>query len=230
MDDSQKNDRDVFLPGAIVVAALLIAGALVYNTGSKALPPVNVGSGTQQADLLGIGSAVLGNTDAPVTIVEFGDYQCPYCGKFFTEIEPKIRDLYIKTGKAKMVFRDFPFLGDESDLAAQGAACAGAQGKFWSYHDALYRAEIADGKENSGNITGAFLKSLADQLDLDASRFASCLDSGKYEAKVKKDYDDGVAAGVKGTPTTFVNGKELTGAVPFTDFQAAIEEALAATR
>ncbi len=234
MEDSQRNDRDVFLPGAIVVAALLIAGALIYNTGAKALPPANTAA--QIAGSAGSGSlidsddVILGNPDAPVTIVEFGDYQCPFCGKFFTDVEPLIRDQYIKTGKVKMVFRDFPFLGDESERAAEASQCAAEQGKFWAYHDNLYRAEIADGKENSGNLTAAFLASLAGRTGIDPVKFSSCLGSGTYAQEVKKDYDDGVAAGVRGTPATFVNGTPLTGAVPFAQFQAAIEEALAAKR
>lgn len=233
MEDNQKPSKDVLLPGAIIVAALLIAGSLVYKTGSNAIqPPAGLtGSiGAKTADLLDPDDVVLGNPNAPVTIVEFGDYQCPFCGKFFSEVEPRIRDQYIKTGKVKMQFRDFPFLGEESNQAASASQCAAEQGKFWAYHDLLYQTEIADGRENSGNLTGALFNSLAARLGLDQAKFSTCLASGKYNNETQKDYNDGLAAGVNGTPATFINGQMISGAVPFLQFQAAIEEALAAAR
>jgi protein-disulfide isomerase len=227
MDDSQKTDKDIFLPGAIVVAALLIAGALVYNTGSRAIMPAVNQPSSGRGDIVDADDVWLGNTSAPVTIVEFGDYQCPYCGKFFTETESQIREQYIKSGKVKMQFRDFPFLGPESDQSAQAAQCASDQGKFWLYHDALYKEEIADGHEGNGNLSLPKLKSIAQQLGMDAAKFAGCLDSGKYKTEVQNDYDDGVAAGVQGTPAVFINGKLLQGALPYSQFKTAIDEALA---
>src|SRR3989344_4780744 len=122
MDESQ-NKKDWLLPGSIIVAALLISGALVYNIGSRGLPvdqQANLAATVSPADLSD-DDVVLGNPDAPVTVVEFGDYQCPFCARFFKEVEPKIREEYIKTGKVKMIYRDFAFLGPESIDAAMAS-------------------------------------------------------------------------------------------------------------
>lgn len=233
MEDSQKPSKDFLLPASILVAAVLIAGAVIYSTGSKVVNPTADLSETigQQIpkDLID-DDVILGDPKAPVTIVEFGDYQCPFCGKFFNENEPLLREEYIKTGEVKMVYRDFAFLGPESQGAALASQCAAEQGKFWAYHDELYKAEIADRKENNGNISAVFLKSLAGKLGLDQAKFDSCLDSQKYKLEVEKDYDDGVAAGVRGTPTTFVNGKLLSGAAQYSTLKKLIDEALASSR
>lgn len=230
MDDSQKPSRDFSLPTSILVAALLIAGAVIYSTGSKTVgEPADVSAIVGQKDLAD-DDVILGDPKAPVTIVEFGDYQCPFCGRFFSQVEPMIREEYIKTGKVKMVYRDFAFLGPESQGAALASQCAAEQGKFWAYHDELYKAEIADGVEHNGNLSAVFFKSLASQLGLDGNKFNSCLDSQKYKDEVQKDYNDAVAAGVKGTPTTFVNGKLISGAVPYETIKALIEEALKLTK
>lgn len=231
MDQSQKDDKSFLLPASILVAAILISGAVVYSTGLKVSrnQPADVGA-TVDSKKLSDDDVILGNPNAPVEIVEFGDYQCPFCGRFFSEAEPRIREDYIKTGKAKMVFRDFAFLGPESKEAALASQCAAEQNKFWAYHDKLFETEIADGRENSGNLTPALFKSLASQLGLDSGKFSGCLDSQKYKAEVQKDYDDGVSAGVRGTPTTFVNGKLISGAVSYETLKSLIEEALAASR
>jgi len=226
MDDSQKSNRDVFLPGAIIVAALLIAGALVYSTGSKAVnPPLGQAVGIGDQNLID-DDVVLGDPDAPVEIVEFGDYQCPFCGRFFRDVEPRLREEYVKTGKAKIVYRDFAFLGPESQGAALAAQCASDQGKFWAYHDKLFTIELLDGQEHNGNLSEQLFKSISSDLGLDTAKFDSCLDTQKYKAEVEKDYTDGVAAGVQGTPTTFVNGKLISGAVSYELFKTEIEAAL----
>lgn len=230
MNDSQKALKDFSLPASILVAALLIAGAVIYSTGSKNVgQPADVAAVVGQKDLAD-DDVILGDPKAPVTIVEFGDYQCPFCGRFFSQVEPRIREEYIKTGKAKMVYRDFAFLGPESQDAALASQCAAEQGKFWAYHDKLFETEIADGVERNGNLSSVFLKSLASQLGLDVKKFDSCLDSKKYKDEIQKDYDDAVTAGVRGTPTTFINGKLASGAVPYETIQSLIEEALKSSR
>ncbi len=229
MDDSQKKDKDVFLPGSIIVAALLIAGALIYTTGSEAVnPPLAKVLPADQN--LADDDVVLGDPAAPVTVVEFGDYQCPFCGRFFQQVEPQLREEYIKTGKVKMIYRDFAFLGPESQGAAMASQCAADQGQFWAYHDELYIAEIADGVEHNGNLSAAFFKSIASKLGLDAAVFDACMTSNKHRAEVEKDYNDGVDVGVQGTPTAFVNGKLLSGAVTYDIFKAEIEAALRSVR
>jgi|SRR3989344_403375 len=111
---------------------------------------------------------ILGDPKAPVTLIEYGDYQCPFCSRFFKDTEPLIRKNYIETGKVKMVFRNFQFLGSESVNAAQAAECAKDQGKFWVYHDALYAAELEDGRENNGNLKRELFIDLAKSAGLDA--------------------------------------------------------------
>ena len=160
-----------------------------------------------------------------MTLVEFGDFQCPFCGRFFKTTEQEIIEQYVKTGKVKFVYRDFAFLGQESQSAAEAAECADDQGKFWQYHDYLYTHQKG---ENEGAFTKENLKRFARALGLNGAAFDRCVDNGKYREEVEKDTAEGRGAGVSGTPTVFVNGKPITGAVPFAQFKTAIDEALAA--
>jgi protein-disulfide isomerase len=111
---------------------------------------------------------ILGDPNAPVTVIEYGDYQCPFCARFYTDIEPLIRDQYIKTGKVKMVFRNYPFLGPESTAAAEAVECAKDQGKYWEFHDALYAAEAIDGREHNNNLNRELFLTIAQDLKLNA--------------------------------------------------------------
>ena len=224
--------KDYFLPLSILVAAVLIGASVIYSTGVK-----TVGR-DQAADLGNIAGAaltneqlidddiILGDPEAPVTIVEFGDYQCPFCGRFFSQTESQIKKDYVQTGKVKMVYRDFAFLGPESKIAALAAQCAGEQDKYWVFHDRLFEIEVADGVEHNGNLSVSLMKSLAKESGLNQVQFNACFDSGKYNAEIEKDYNDGVAAGVAGTPATFVNGKLVEGAQPYSVFKDLIEAAL----
>jgi protein-disulfide isomerase len=157
------------------------------------------------------GDNVLGDAKAPVTIIEYADYQCPFCAGFFTNVEPTIVSAYVNTGKAKFIFRNFPFLGPESLAAANAAECARDQGKFWQYHDAIYAAERADaaknptkGGENNGNLNRALFMKIAGDLQMDANAFGQCFDAKKYGQKVTADYNGGQSGGVNGTPATYV--------------------------
>jgi protein-disulfide isomerase len=135
----------------------------------------------------------------------------------------------VNTGKAKFVFRNLAFLGLESTAAAQAAECANDQGKLWAYHDALYKAKIADenagGSENDGYFTRAVFVKLAGQVGLDSSSFASCLDGNKYASAVAQEKTDAGSAGVNSTPTFFINGQEIQGAQPYSNFQTALDTA-----
>ena len=233
--DKNSNFDKFFVPTSIVLAGLIIGVAVLYNGGlfSKDVGTSGkeVAIGAATGDLVGKAPA-LGNPEAPVTIVEFSDFQCPFCNRFFREAGKQIIDKYVKTGKARFVYRHFAFLGPESGWAAEAANCANEQDKFWQYHDYLFNY-IWDNyfsKGRSGENVGAFardnLKKFATDLDLDAGKFNSCLDSGKYADAVAKETAEGRAAGVNGTPATFVNGKMISGAVPFGEFEAAIEGAL----
>ncbi len=239
MDENQPNDapkdNSYLLPASILIAAILISGAVLYsgkNPGGRG-QTADVSGGAQNlpaesADVQKISDrdVILGNPKAPVTFIEYGDYQCPFCGRFFTNVEGPLRDEYIKTNKVKMIFRNLPFLGSESTAAAEAAECAKDQNKFWAYHDALYAAEIADGHENSGNLTSDLFVKLAGGIGLDAKVFGACVASGKYAQKIKADLSSAQAAGVQSTPTTFVNGARFEGALPYSQFKAAIDKEL----
>ncbi|MDE1727760.1 thioredoxin domain-containing protein [Candidatus Nitrosotalea okcheonensis] len=171
-------------------------------------------------------SPVLGSPNAPVTIIEFGDYQCPKCDAWFKNEEPTIKANYIDTNKTKLYFVDFPYLGADSPVAAQAAHCAGDQNKYWEYHDYLYsnQGAIQSGWANSNN-----LKSYAITLGLDASKFNSCLDSGKYADSVAYNKDIGSSKGIQGTPAFFIVGssgsmQEIMGPQPAAIFSSTIDQ------
>jgi protein-disulfide isomerase len=165
-----------------------------------------------------------GPQDAPVTLVEFSDFQCGYCRKFWQETLPGIEEGYIRSGKVRFVYRHLAILGEGSVLAAQAAACAHDQGRFWEYHDALFR--------NSSPLafTTARLKRYAGQTGLDQGTFGGCLDSGKQAERVQAETLLGRALGANGTPTFLINGQLLIGAYPFEVFQQALDAALATPR
>jgi protein-disulfide isomerase len=225
--------KDYFLPVSVLIAGVLIAGAVIYTNGLKSGNKAVVADNTNQTPSvpvsLGLTSedVILGDPNAPITLIEYGDFQCPFCGRFFSQTENLIKEQYVRTGKVKFVYRHFAFLGPESIEAAKAAECAKDQGKFWEFHDALFNAEIQDGQEHNGNLNTALFKSLANQLGMNAISFSACLASDKYANKVQKDYDSGLAAGVRATPTSFVNGQRVEGAVPFSNFKNIIDNFLA---
>lgn len=165
----------------------------------------------------------LGNKDAKVTIVEFADFQCPFCEKLYSDALASIKKDYVDTGKAKLYYRNWAFLGQESVWAAEASECANEQGKFWEFHDYLFNHQ---GGENQGAFSKENLKGFAASLGLDTQQFSSCLDSDKYKNAVEKDLSDGKAAGVSGTPATFINGNVLVGAQPYSAFKDLIDKEL----
>ncbi len=160
-----------------------------------------------------------GSADAPVTIIEYSDFQCPFCARFWSQTLPQIQEEYIDTGKVKLIYKDFPLgFHENAQKAGEAAECADDQGMFWEYHDMIY--------ENQISLSVSSLKTWAKELGLDTSEFNDCLDSGKYTDEVKEDFKEGQAAGVSGTPAFFINGRSLVGAQPFSAFQQIIEEEL----
>lgn len=212
------------LPASIVFAGFLIAVAVFYtqNPGRVTVSPAKQPASLNAAlENLADDDPYLGNPEAPVTIVEFADFQCPFCARLHADALPKIIDKYVKTGKAKFIYRDFPLrsIHAMAEKAAEAGVCAHKQGKFWPYHDLIYTRQSQLNEEN--------LKVWARELGLNIDMFSQCLDSGKYAAEVEKDLNAGVAAGVEGTPGTFINGRLVAGAVPFESFAKIIEEELA---
>jgi len=169
----------------------------------------------------------IGKENAPVTIIEFSDFQCPFCRRFYTQTLPQIKSQYIDTGKVKFVYRDYPLsFHPSAQIAAEAGECAEEQGKFWELHDKIFDEQ---GKQGSGTVqfTVTDLKQWAADIGLDTGKFNECVDSGKYTSEVQKDFADGSAAGVTGTPGFVINGKPLVGAQPFTVFQQIIDAELA---
>jgi protein-disulfide isomerase len=161
-----------------------------------------------------------GNPDAPVTIVEFSDFQCGYCRKFWQETLPKIEERYIRTGKVRFVYRHLAILGSASVQAAVAAECAHEQGEFWSYHDKLF-ASAGPPAFTAGN-----LKRYAEELRLNTDRFNACFDTEQPRDKVERETNVGRAIGMTGTPGFLINRRRLIGAYPYEVFGEIIEKAL----
>ncbi len=162
----------------------------------------------------------LGNADAKVSIIEFSDFECPSCGSFVRETFDDLKREYIDTGKVSFVFKNFPITNTHKNamMAALASECADEQGKFWEYHDMLFRSQKSLEKKD--------LKEYAADLDLDTDMFNTCLDSEKYKDEVSNDMEEGTGLGVRGTPTFFINGRALSGALPIEEFENVINEEL----
>jgi protein-disulfide isomerase len=217
--------------GVAILVFLFISQSLKPVTGivtveSVARPQVNRNS--------------MGDPKAPIQIVEFSDFQCPYCKNFYKDTEPSLNEYFVKTGKILFTYRptgnwvssNIGGAKTESQDAGLAAYCAADQGKFWEMHDALF-ANNRD-VEDQGSFTDKRLTAIAESIKLDMTAYQDCYDSGKYEDEVQKGFDDAVAAGISGTPyfvmTYKVNGEVKTetieGAQPITEFQQKIEAAL----
>lgn len=169
---------------------------------------------------------LLGNANAKVTMVEFSDFQCPFCRMFYTQTLSQIKKAYIDTGKVKLAYRHFPLSFHPMSMpSALASECANEQGRFWDYHDKLFEQEEKLG-QGTVQYTADDLKTWAQNLGLDATQFNACLDSEKYKNNVEKDIQEATTAGVNSTPTFSVNGEIVEGAQPFASFKAAIDRAL----
>ena len=179
---------------------------------------VKVPSGDPYKELMD-DDPIKGDIDAPVTIVEFSDFECPFCGRYYSQTYKQLENDYIKTGKVRYVFRDFPLNFHEHALkAAEAGECADEQGKFWEMHDKLFENQNALGVES--------IKGYAAELGLDTGKFNECLDSGKYESEVLNDLIAGQNYGIGGTPSFIINGQLVVGAQPYDTFKQIIEAEL----
>ena len=166
----------------------------------------------------------LGDPNAPVRIIEYADFQCPYCREFWQETEPQIIATYVKTGKVLYEYRSVgAFLGPESAAAAQAAYCAGDQARFWQYHDTLFTNWTG---ENVGDFSNDKLDGYARSVGLDMAAFDACLSAGKYTDRIDLDVARAKADGIHATPSFLINGTLLEGAQPFEAFRHAIDAAL----
>jgi protein-disulfide isomerase len=161
---------------------------------------------------------IRGNKDAKVTIIEYSDFECPFCSRFKETID-QVLEAY--PNDVRLVYRHFPLsFHQNAQKAAEAAECAGEQGKFYEMHDEIFKAA------KSKTLSEEKFKSLAVSLGLNASQFNSCLDDGKYASKIRNQMASGSAAGVTGTPGTFINGELVKGAVPFSQIKAIIDKNL----
>ncbi len=161
----------------------------------------------------------LGSNDAPITIIEFSDYECPYCRQWHSEVYTRLMDTY--GDQIRFVYRDFPIesIHPNARSAAEAANCANELGVFWDFHDKLFSMELGLGSEA--------YQEYASQLGLDSGEFQECIDSGRYQQEVRADFDFASNLGVRSTPTFFINGIAVVGAQPFEVFQQVIEKELA---
>jgi protein-disulfide isomerase len=161
----------------------------------------------------------LGPENAPVTIVEFSDYQCPYCKVWYEQVFTQLRADY--PDQVRFVYRDFPLtqIHPGAQPAAEAADCAGDQDKYWEYHDALFSGQY--------NLNREGFLSIASDLGLNTTTFASCIDSGKYANEVQTDLQEGINIGVQSTPTFYINGFQVVGAQPYATFKSVIDQILA---
>ena len=212
------NKKGVIIGVILVVIVAGIAAAASTSTSET----VNLDMGRTHGTIsTSMGSPILGDLSAPITIVEFGDYQCHQCYNWFHNTKPAITKEYIETGKANLVIVDLAFLGSDSPKAAQASYCAEDQEMYWEYHDILYTFQ--ESKINNGWANTERLKAFASSLELDMDLFNSCLDSEKYSKRVQYNSQQAREHGVRGTPGFFIVGpdgqQQLGGAQPFSVFK-----------
>ena len=196
--------------GAGIAVACIFCGVLMINMINSETTPVLAETPQKQTEITKIqslsvftdnASPILGNPNAPITMVEFGDYQCTFCSKFFHETENSIITNYVKTGKVKILFKDYIILGQDSMNAANAAHCANDQKSFWKYHSMLYNNWAG---EDTGWADITHLHEFANTLGLDMDVFSTCMSDLKWNELVNLSSIDGQKLGVSGTPTFFV--------------------------
>ena len=223
--------------GAIIASVVIVAVMFgvngTFNESELAIKP------TPQIDSVGPveitmetfvenGSPVLGNPDAPITLVEFGDYQCHYCNVFFENTEEEIIKKYVETGKVKMIFKDYNIIGPDSVKASQGAHCAKEQNLFWEYHNILYSNWTG---ENNGWASGTNLANYAQDIGLEMNQWTDCMTQQKYSKTILTSNEDAKKLQLTGTPAFFVINSDgqvskLFGAKPYDVFERVFDEQL----
>ncbi|MDD9812872.1 MAG: thioredoxin domain-containing protein [Thaumarchaeota archaeon] len=229
--------------GAAIAAAAILAPLYALELASPDAPAMPAQLGVPSTGalepppaeptpelLLSNASPFLGNPAAPVTLIEFGDYQCAFCHRHFERTEPTIVSEYVETGKVRMLFKDFVVIGPDSVTAARAAHCAGDQGLFWEFHDAIYEAY---GGERTGWASLAGMRQIAGGVGgLDAGAWGSCMDAGTHEARIGASSADARALGLSGTPAFYVIGSDgdvylMRGARPLAEFVDVLDRAIA---
>jgi len=207
----------------IVVGVAVLVVAVLVALNINRFQPATANNLKYSVGVTADGQPYKGSPDAPLKIVEYADFACSHCADFAQSLDA-LAPVYIETGKMQVVFRNFAFLTPESEPAAQAVECALDQGadKFWAYHDLLFSMQGRGGAA----LSNTSLKAYAGQLKLDTTAFDKCLDSGAKAAVVEADHQDGVSKGVTGTPTWFINGEVMPGALPENELRQVFDQAL----
>ena len=205
-----------FAVGGVAVA--LVAALLLVSIGSD--PSTSEVEASYPA---GYAPPAIGSESAPVEMVMWGDFQCPFCRRFELTTLPDLVERYVDSGQVRFVWRNFERYGPESQDAAVAVHCAGEQDRFWDYHQTLYENQRGIG---SGVFVKANLQRFADELGLEATAFTTCIEGLGYDAVISADKRLGRSEGVNGTPTFFINGEMIVGAQPTETFVDLIEVAL----
>jgi protein-disulfide isomerase len=196
--------RRMALIGGAIALAVIVAAALIWTSRDASdLPTLQV---AEAAAIEGVptNGRVIGDPDAPLHLVEFGDYQCPACAMFNTQIFPQLLSDYIATGKVRFEFRDLAFLGKDSVTAAEAAACAIEQDNFWLYHETIYANHYG---ENLGNLSKSRLLEMAELSGLDRDQIDACLGDGATSAEIQAMHQEATQLGVQSTPSFVLNGE-----------------------
>jgi len=242
------------LPVSILVASLLISGTLWYTRGGSAVIGDKTKTGqTDQTAQFNITSAdhILGDKNAKLTVVEFADFRCPFCERFYADSEQQIIRDFVNTGKARLIFKNYAFLGQSSIWASEAAECAGEQNKYWEMYNWLFSNQAPE--SDTAYYSKANLIKYAGKVGLNTAQFTTCINNDKYAQKVSDDLAQGKALGISGTPTILLVGKDnkfdlgyiktqlgqggfsvtlpngnvfIVGAQPYATFKAAIDAAL----
>ncbi len=207
----KKNNSSYWIIGGVVAAALVVLALVFINlnaTSTPQAPPSALNAGR-----------VLGKADAPVTIDLYSDFQCPICRRADITIR-QLAERYIDTGKAKVVYHNFAFIGQESEWAAQAAECANDQGKFWEYASYLFDHQTG---ENVGAFSKDNLKKFASDVKLDTSTFNACFDNNKYANLIQQEKVEAQGRNIRATPSFYINGQFIEGLLPIDTFAATID-------
>ena len=242
MPKNEINKNLLLVCVSVIIVCLIVSVAILYSNSNKGGTAGNNNNNNQPGAPVKVSvddDAVLGDKNAPVTMIEFSDYECPFCKRHFEQVYPEIKRDYIDTGKVKLVFRDFIAVSGHNPLAtsqALAAECAKDQGgdaMYFKYHDEIFKKTTSNGN----GMPVAYLGTIASNLGLNTATFQQCLDSAKFSDEVSRDITDARAAGVSGTPSFFIgastksgviDGTIVVGAQGYAAFKTVIDKALAA--
>lgn len=230
---SRKPAKGWLIPAIVVLVVLALSViALTGGSRSKVSTSATTGGATalEPAQPPSLARRIpgdplaLGSVNAPVVLVEYSEFQCPFCGMFTRNTQPTLIKKYVANGTLRIEWRDFPYLGPESTSAALASRAAANQGKFWQYHDALFAHQFSP---NSNHLTVPYLTGIATTLGLDLEKFKTDMNSAATKDAVAADFSEGQSIGVTGTPSFLVNSTPIVGAQPLQVFEQAIDLAAA---